>query len=326
VQFPLDSIHPQARKAGEASLCAAKQGIEAFWAMHDRLFASTADWSGKENAIDVFKGYAAELKLDVSAFSACLDLGETGPQMQAQIALASARGVPSVPYFLVNDWSISGAQDFSVFKSTIEKALLGEHPPPTPTPLPEGKTFTDANPEKPGYTYGGDAFRGSEEAQILLFQFLDFSSADNRKVVLEVWPELEKKYVDTGKLRLMIKHLPPADALASIQASEAAECAGQQQAFWPMYDLLFQKQDEWSKAADVAAALKGYATQLKLNVPAFSTCLEKGETRAKVSADMDIGLQNGFPAPPVFFIFKGTEGGYSPTDQLQQAIEQFMTQ
>jgi hypothetical protein len=39
---------------------------------------------------------------------------------------------------------------------------------------------------------------------------------------------------------------------------------------------------------------------------------------------MNIGLQNQFPAAPVFFVFKGQEGGYTPTDQLVQAIEQFV--
>jgi protein-disulfide isomerase len=250
LQYPLDSIHPQARKAGQASLCAAKQGAAAYWAMHDRLFASTSDWSGKENAVDVFKGYAAELGLDGTAFASCLDSGETDAQMQAQIQQAAARGVTSVPAFYVNDWFISGAQSFSVFRSTIEKALGGQHPPPTPTPLPEGKSFTDPNPERPGYTYGGDAFRGSETVEVLLFEFVNFGSADNRKMVLETWPELEKKYVDSGKVRLMIKHLPMSDQPATVQAAEAAECAGQQKAFWEMFDLLFQRRSPlaWTRA------------------------------------------------------------------------------
>jgi protein-disulfide isomerase len=208
LQYPLDSIHPQARKAGQASLCAAKQGAAAYWAMHDRLFASTAEWSGKENAVEVFKGYSSELGLDATAFASCLDSGETDAQLQAQLEEGLARGITSVPAFYVNDWFISGAQPFSVFQNAIEKALSGQHPPPTPTPLPEGKTFTDPNPDRPGYTYGGDAFRGSETAEILLFEFVNFGSAENRKLVLETWPELQKKYVDSGKVRFMIKHLP----------------------------------------------------------------------------------------------------------------------
>jgi protein-disulfide isomerase len=326
MQFPLPAtMHPQAQIAAEASLCAAKQGAKAFWEMHERLFAGQSDWSGKDNAGDVFKGYASELGLDAAVFASCLDSGETESQMQTQYQEGVARGISRVPAFYANDWLISGAQPFSAFQSTIEEALAGQHPPPTPTPLPEGKSFTDPNPERPGYTYGGDAFRGSETAEVLLFEFVNFGSADNRKIALEIWPELEKKYVDSGQVRFLIKHLPAADQPATVQAAEAAECAGQQQAFWEMFDLLFQRQDEWTKAADVAATLKGYAAQLKIDLPAFATCLDQGETKDKVQGDMDIGLQNQFPPAPVFFVFKGQEGGYVPSDQLTQALEQFIT-
>ncbi|NIO70126.1 MAG: thioredoxin domain-containing protein, partial [Anaerolineae bacterium] len=64
LQFPLDSIHPQARPAAEASLCAAKQGAEAFWTMHERLFETTSEWSGQENPTEQFTSYAADLGLD----------------------------------------------------------------------------------------------------------------------------------------------------------------------------------------------------------------------------------------------------------------------
>ena len=84
LHFPLDSIHPQARPAAEASLCAGKQGPEAFWPMHERLFETTAEWSGKENVAELFKGYAAELGLDADALVACLESGETAAQVQAE--------------------------------------------------------------------------------------------------------------------------------------------------------------------------------------------------------------------------------------------------
>ena len=326
MQFPLESIHPQARKAGEAALCAGLQGSDLFWTMHDRIFASTGDWSGKGDAVDVFKRYASELGLNTTAFNACLDSGETSAKLQTQIEFAASRGAGSVPYFLVNDWPISGAQDISAFKSTIEKALAGEHPPPTPTPLPEGKTWLDPNPDRPGYTYGGDAYRGQDSAAVVVFQFVDFGSADNRKAVLEVWPELEKKYLETGQVRLVIKHLPAADQATAVLASQAAECSGQLNDFWEMYDLLFQKQEEWSKASDAASVFKGYAAQLKLNSTSFAACLDKGETKAKVQTDIDIGAQNGFPAAPVFFVFKGEEGGYAPTDQLASVIVEMVGQ
>jgi protein-disulfide isomerase len=319
-------MHPQARPAAEASLCAAKQGAAAFWAMHERLFETRTEWSGQENLTEQFKEYAADLGLDADTFVSCLESGETAAQVQAEYEQGEALGLDSVPAFFVNDWFVSGAQPFEVFQQVIEAALRGEHPPPTPTPLPPGVTPFDPNPEQPGYTYSGDAFHGSVEAEVVLVEFIDFQSPENHAHFLEAWPELEEQYVEPGDVRLVVKHFPSPDHSQGFKAAEAAECAGQQEAFWPMYDLLFQRQEEWSEADNVPATLKGYATELGLDADAFATCLEEEQTRDKVNQDFTIAQQNQFPPAPQFFIFMGQMGGYVPSDQLQEVIEELLAQ
>jgi len=294
--------------------------------MHDLLFEKAREWSGQEDLTELFKGYAAELGLDTEAFVACLEGEETAAQVQAELERGEAAGVRGTPAFFVNDWFVSGAQPFEVFKETIEKALRGEHPPPTPTPLPPGASPFDPNPERPGYTYGGDAFCGSEEAEVVLAVFVDFQSPENRRHFLEEWPELKKEYVDTGKVRLIIKHFPAVEHTQGFTAAEAAECAGQQGAFCSMYELLFQKQEEWSQAEDVSATFKKYAAELGLDADAFATCLDEGQTADKVMQDFTIGKENQFPPAPQFFIFKGRQGGYVPPDRLQEAIKEFLAQ
>ncbi len=294
--------------------------------MHELLFEKAQEWSGQENAIELFEGYAAELGLNTEAFVACLESGETADQVQAELEQGEAVGGGGVPAFFINDWLVSGAQPFEVFQETIEAALRGEHPAPTPTPLPPGATPFDPNPEQPGYTYGGDAFCGSDEAEVGLIEFVDFQSAENRQHFLEEWPELEKEYMETGKVRLIVKHFPALDHIQGFTAAEAAECAGQQGAFCSMYDLLFTKQDEWSQAEDVSAVLKGYAAELDLDADAFATCLDEGQTSEKVMQDFTIGQQGQFPPAPLFWIFKGEQGGGVPTDQLQEAIEELLAQ
>ena len=294
--------------------------------MHELLFEKAQEWSGQENAIELFEEYAAELGLDTDAFAACLESGETADQVQAELEQGEAVGVGGVPAFFINDWFVSGAQPFEVFQETIEAALRGEHPAPTPTPLPPGATPFDPNPEQPGYTYAGDAYCGSEEAEIGLIEFVDFQSAENRQHFVEEWPELEKEYMETGKVRLIVKYFPALDHIQGFTAAEAAECAGQQEAFCSMYDLLFQKQDEWSQEEDVTAVFKGYAAELDLDADAFAACLDEGQTADKVMQDFTIGQQNQFPPAPMFFIFKGEQGGGVSLDQLQETIEQFLAQ
>jgi protein-disulfide isomerase len=294
--------------------------------MHERLFETVSEWSGQSDPTEQFTSYAADLGLDTDAFVACLEAGETADQVQAELEQGQAAGVQGVPAFFINDWFLSGAQPFEAFEEVIEKALQGEHPPPTPTPLPPGATIFDSNPERPGYTYGGDATLGSAEAEVVLVEFVDFQSAENRKHFLESWPELDEKYVEPGKVRLVVKYFPTPDQPQGFKAAEAAECAGQQEAFWAMYDLLFQKQDEWTEADDVTAMFEKYAGELDLDADAFAACLDEGQTRDKVEQDFTITQENQFPAAPQFFIIMGSRAGNVPADQLEEVIEELLAQ
>jgi len=294
--------------------------------MHDRLFAGASEWGSLENPGAKFKEYAAELKLDGAKFATCVDTRETAAQVQAEQDRGTAKGISGTPAFYVNDWFLSGAYPFEGFQEVIEKALSGQHPPPTPTPLPAGKTVFDASTDRPGFTFGGDAYLGSADAPLALVAFVDFSSGDNRTFVVDSWPALAKDYVDTNKVRLVIKYFPAVDVAAALPAAVAAECAGEQGNFWGMYDALFEKQAEWTKAADVPSALLELAGEVGLVKADYEACVSKGTAAEKVNADLAIALQNSFPPAPQFFAFSATQGGYAPAATLGESIDQLLSQ
>ncbi|WNG56368.1 thioredoxin domain-containing protein [Archangium gephyra] len=113
--FPLD-FHQQAPKASEAALCAQDQGK--FWEMHDKLFANQ-----KALEVPALKGYAKELSLDTGKFDKCLDSGEKGAIVQADLAEGKKVGVNGTPAFFINGILLSGAQPFDEFKSVIDAEL-----------------------------------------------------------------------------------------------------------------------------------------------------------------------------------------------------------
>ena len=83
--FPLDRLHPHARKAAEAAHCAGDQGQ--YWAMHDLLFQH-------QQALQVerLKGYARQLGLNARAFEACLDQGQYATVVQQASMMEPRRG------------------------------------------------------------------------------------------------------------------------------------------------------------------------------------------------------------------------------------------
>ncbi len=120
--FPLNSIHPYAQKAGEASECANRQGK--FWEYHDTLFANQA-------ALDTvsLKSYAAQLGLDTNEFNSCLDGNEASSEVNKELAQATAAGGRGTPYFvIVNNNNgdaipVSGAVPFAQLEAAINAVL-----------------------------------------------------------------------------------------------------------------------------------------------------------------------------------------------------------
>lgn len=115
-QFPL-AMHPNAPKAGEASLCAHDQGK--FWEMHDAMFA---DQRGL--GVSALKTKAAAIEgVDTEAFDECLDSGKYADQVQADLREGSAAGVSGTPAFFINGRFLNGAQPFEAFEEIIEDEL-----------------------------------------------------------------------------------------------------------------------------------------------------------------------------------------------------------
>lgn len=118
-QFPLNSIHPYAQNAGEASLCAQDQ--EKFWEYHDELFAN-------QDALDdlSLKAHAQTLGLDLDQFNGCLDGDKKKAEVENETKQAGDAGARGTPYFVViNNKSgktsvVSGAVPWANFETAIK--------------------------------------------------------------------------------------------------------------------------------------------------------------------------------------------------------------
>lgn len=114
-QFPLD-FHRNAKKAGEASLCANDQ--KKYWEYADKLWEN-------QRALDVesLKKYADELKLDKKKFEDCLNSNKYAAQVEEDQREGAKAGVTGTPAFFINGKLISGAQPFEAFKKSIDEEL-----------------------------------------------------------------------------------------------------------------------------------------------------------------------------------------------------------
>lgn len=115
--FPLREIHPNAQKAGEASLCARDQGK--FWDLHDKMFENQ-----KNLSVDGLKAMAGEIPgLDAGAFGQCLDDGRRAELVEADVEAGSKIGVSGTPAFFVNGRMLAGAPSYEAFAKLIDDEL-----------------------------------------------------------------------------------------------------------------------------------------------------------------------------------------------------------
>ena len=317
--FPLNSIHPQASAAANAARCAGESGAAAYWAMHDRLFASIAEWSNGQ-ANEIFAGYAEELGFGGEAFVACLDEDRHASAVEADLALGQSRGVGSTPTFFLNEQPLIGAYPLDYFNQAIAAVGAGEAIAAEPTAPPQGPSVAPT----PATIVLADAAaeRGEADAPVTIVEYTDYQCPYCQRHSAETLPRLISEMIDAGRVRYVVKDFP----LDSIHpearaAAVAARCAAEQDAYWPMHDALFAGQGEWGGLGEgAAAAFIGIAAELGLDGDLFSACLASGRHDATIQANQDEGIALGVNGTPAFFINGFPISGAQPYELFDYAV------
>ena len=114
--YPIESLHPQARHAHLAARCAEEQGK--FWAYHDALYGAAPQVS-----LEHLKGLAAQAGVELGQFETCLADNKYAAAVENDIAEGTKAGVTGTPAFFINGRLIGGAQPLEQFVRVIEEEL-----------------------------------------------------------------------------------------------------------------------------------------------------------------------------------------------------------
>ena len=108
-------------------------------------------------------------------------------------------------------------------------------------------------------------------------------------------------------------------------AAEAAECAGEQDAFWDFYDYLFSHQNGENQGAFSIENLKSFAADMDLDTKDFNECLDSGRYTALVQNMSNIARQLGVQSTPTFAINGQGVVGAKDFTELASIIDSFLT-
>jgi protein-disulfide isomerase len=121
LNYPLSSIHKNARAAAEAAMCASVQNK--FWALHGSLFETQERWAELENPVPTFDSLAVAAGVAAPAWRQCMTSHATAPLIDADRDRSSSAGVGSTPTFFVGDRKLAGAYPVDSFRVAIDAAI-----------------------------------------------------------------------------------------------------------------------------------------------------------------------------------------------------------
>lgn len=152
---------------------------------------------------------------------------------------------------------------------------------------------------------------GGQDAKVTLIEYGDFQCPACASYY-PIMKEVKAHYGD--KINFQFRNFP----LVSIHpnalaAHRAAEAASNQDKFWEMHDMLYERRDNWINSSNPSQIFESYATELGLDIAKFKQDVSNPATKAKIDADYAEGRDAGVDSTPGF-VMNGKKIDNNPRD------------
>ena len=159
---------------------------------------------------------------------------------------------------------------------------------------------------------------GSKDAPVTLTEYSSLTCGHCRNFHTQVLPTIKQEYIDTGKVRFQMREFA-FDNLAAA-GFMLARCAPNN-AYFPMVETLFERQDQWARAQNPAQELFNIAKLAGFTRGSFETCLKDQAMLDKINASFKQGQEFGVTGTPTLFVNgEKVEGGYG-LENVKKAID-----
>ncbi|MDC9701659.1 MAG: DsbA family protein [Alphaproteobacteria bacterium] len=146
-----------------------------------------------------------------------------------------------------------GTSTFSFFTVSSAKAATGEKIKKANVPVKlEEKTI------------------GADNAPLKIIEYVSMSCGACALFHEEIFPNLKKKYIDTGKIQFIFREFPLDPS--STAAFMLARC-GKNERYFDMINILFHRQSEWTQAENTSEILFSIVKQTGFTKESFDSCL-----------------------------------------------------
>jgi len=161
---------------------------------------------------------------------------------------------------------------------------------------------------------------GPAEAKVVVVEYASMTCGHCARFHKTVFPQLKEKYIDTNKIRFIMREFP-LDNLAAA-ASMLARCSGDEKAF-PLIGVLFDKQADWAFVkTNPVPALMEIAKQVGFTQESFEACLKDDALLKKILAQRERAANVlGVNSTPTFFVNGTKIAGEVSLETFSKAID-----
>ncbi|MFT3732298.1 MAG: DsbA family protein [Hyphomicrobium sp.] len=140
---------------------------------------------------------------------------------------------------------------------------------------------------------------GRPDAPVTIVQYMSLTCPHCRNFHLTVYPELKRRFIDTGKVRYILREFPIGKS--SGNATIALRCAPPDK-YLELYGKFMEQQASWVSLEVRPDAIYAVAKQVGMTRPQFDACLQNQDMIAKLKWVKDRGRKLGIIGTPNFFI------------------------
>jgi protein-disulfide isomerase len=169
----------------------------------------------------------------------------------------------------------------------------------------------------------GEQALGQQGAPVTIIEYASATCPHCAHFHETTYPELKKRYIDTGKVRFIFREFP-LDSVAAT-AFMLARCADKDK-YFPLIEMLFQQQNTWAVGppASPLPGLLSIAKQAGMTEESFNACLKNQTVLDGIKWTADHGSDLGVQSTPSFFINGKLYPGALTLDQVEKAMAPYL--
>jgi protein-disulfide isomerase len=168
---------------------------------------------------------------------------------------------------------------------------------------------------------------GNPKAKVVLIEFATYECSYCVKFFRETFPSLKSQFIDTGKVRFILRDLPLDIFPFAYDTARAARCANLQSAFWKVSNYLYSQ--PFRKWRDKNQAIEEIAKATSIKSNEFRECVVSRRFYDDISKEVADSTKLGLTATPTFFLGSVDDGtldgiviaGAYPIEKYERAIK-----